>query len=375
MNRIVSCSIASFLLASLLAIGGTSPAALAAEVGEPKAQAEFLALATAATPQADLAAAADRLATIPAAAVIPALDAFAAATPRGANWLRSGLDRAADRLGGELAPAALAAFVADPTRPPRGRVLAFSWLQERAPDAAATLLEGLLDDPALDLRREAVERLLESAASQPDAAARDTHRQALAAARDVDQVERIVGWLAEHGDKLDVADVLGFVRQWRVSDAFDNAGGAGFAMLYPPESALPSLPDSAAWTPVASTDRHGAIDLNTAIVKKKGVLAYALAVVEMPVAGPAEVRIGSPCAVSVWVNGLPVMSHEIYHASDTIDQYVAATEFRTGANTVLVKCCQNEQTQPWAEDWKFQLRITDALGKPLATQPRPEQTR
>jgi len=370
MNRI-----AFGLLASLLASGGASHAARAAEAGDPQTTAEFLAAAILATPQGDLAAAADRLAALPAAAVIPALDAFAAATPGGANWLRSGLDRAADRLGGELAPAALAAFVADPARSSRGRVLAFSWLQERSPAAAATLLDGLLDDPALDLRREAVERLLASAASQPDTAARDTYRRALAAARDVDQVERIVGWLAEHGEKLDVAGVLGFVRQWRVSDAFDNVGGAGFAMAYPPEAALPALPDTAAWAAVASTDRHGAIDLNAAVVKKKSVLAYALAEVEMSVGGPAEVRIGSPCAVRVWVNGLPVMSHEIYHASDTIDQYVATDEFRAGTNSVLVKCCQNEQTQPWAEDWKFQLRITDALGKPLATQPRPEQTR
>jgi hypothetical protein len=370
MNRTALC-----LLAGLLACGEASPAARAAEAGDPQPTAEFLATATAATPQADLALAADRLAAIPAAAVIPALDAFAAATPGGANWLRSGLDRAAGRLGGELAPAALAAFVADPGRPSRGRVLAFSWLQERSPEAAATLLDGLLDDPSLDLRREAVERLLASAASQPDAAARETHRRALAAARDVDQVERIVGWLAEHGVTLDVADVLGLVRQWRVSEAFDNVGGGGFAMAYPPEAALPGLPDAAAWAAVASTDRQGAVDLNTAVVKKKGVLAYALAEVEMPVGGPAEVRIGSPCAVRVWVNGLPVMSHEIYHASDTIDQYVATAEFRPGTNSVLVKCCQNEQTQPWAEDWKFQLRITDPLGKPLATQPRPEQTR
>jgi hypothetical protein len=367
MNRLASCLV--------LASAATVRAALAAEGGDPRATAAFLAAAAAATPQADLAAAADRLAAIPAAAVIPALEAFASATPAGANWLRSGLDRAAERLGAELAPATLAPFVADPTRPPRGRVLAFAWLQERSPEAAARLLDGLIDDPALDLRREAVERLLAGASSQPPAAARDVHRQALAAARDVDQIERIVGWLVEHGDTLDVADVLGFVRQWRVSDVFDNVGGAGFAMSYPPEAALPAVPATGAWTPVVSTDRHGGIDLNAAIAKKKGVLVYALAEVEMPGSGRAEVRIGSPCAVRVWVNGLPVLSHEIYHASDTIDQYVAAAEFRAGTNSVLVKCCQNEQTEPWAQDWKFQLRITDALGTPLATQPRPEQTR
>jgi hypothetical protein len=34
-----------------------------------------------------------------------------------------------------------------------------------------------------------------------------------------------------------------------------------------------------------------------------------------------------------------------------------------------VKCCQNEQTESWAGEWKFQLRITDPLGQPLARQP------
>jgi hypothetical protein len=367
--------VASLFVVCLIVCPAAARTVRAAAASSPSATAEFLAAATPATPQAELAAAADSLAVIPASAVIPCLDAFASATPGGANWLRSGLDRAENRLGAALAPESLAAFVADATRPSRGRVLAFSWLQARSPDAAARLLDGLLDDPAVDLRREAVERVITTATGQPEAAARDTYRQALVAARDVDQVERIVGWLAEHGEKLDVGHVLGFVRQWRVSEAFDNSGGVGFAMQYPPESVLPVLPEVAGWTPVTSTDRHGQVDLNAAVVKKKEVLAYALADVEMPASGSAEVRIGSPCAVRVWVNGMPVMSHEIYHASEAIDQYVAVAEFRAGRNTVLVKCCQNEQTQPWAEEWKFQLRITDPLGKPLATQPHAEQTR
>lgn len=129
------------------------------------------------------------------------------------------------------------------------------------------------------------------------------------------------------------------------------------------------MPEAREWKVVESADKHGAVDLNAAIATKKGVLAYAVADVVMPRGGPAEVRIGSPCAVAVWVNGTPVMAHEIYHASEAIDQYVATAEFREGTNTVLVKCCQNEQTEPWAVDWKFQLRICDSVGSPLATQP------
>ena len=313
------------------------------------------------------AAADDRVAALPAGWIVPSLDAFREATPTGANWLRSGLERAVDRAGTGVTEEELVVAVGNAALPPRARSLAFTWLKQRNKGRADALLDGMLDDVALDLLREAVEKLLASTAAADEAARKETHRRALTAARDVDQIEQIAGWLAEKGDKVDLAQLMGFVRRWRVSGEFDNLKGVGFAKAYPPEAAA-ARPDATAWKPVVSADKHGAIDLNTEIATKKGVLAYAVAEVEMPRAGPAEVRIGSPCAVVVWVNGKPVMSHEIYHASEAIDQYVAVADFRAGTNTVLVKCCQNEQTETWAADWKFQLRICDPLGTPLATQ-------
>lgn len=327
-----------------------------------------LAAAAPGTGHAALAATADRLATMSADELGIALAALGDATPAGANWLRSGLDRAAARLGDDLPADSLAGFATDQALPPRARSLAFGWLEARDPARADTLLDGMLDEQALELRRAAVAKVIAAAAGQDDEARKAAHRRALAAARDVDQLETIAAWLTEHGEPTDVAEVLGFVRRWRVSGEFDNVGGAGFAKAYPPEAGG-TPPDASEWKPVASTDKHGQVDLNAAVATKKGVLAYALADVAMPAAGPAEVRIGSPCAVVVWVNGRRVMTHEIYHASEAIDQYIAPAEFQAGRNTVLVKCCQNEQTEPWAAEWKFQLRITDPLGKPLATQP------
>ena len=338
-------------------------------VAEAVAIATDLAKATGTSGQAALAAQADRISGIPADWIVPCLAALADATPAGGNWLRSGIERAVDRAGDSLSADALTAVVADRKQPARVRTLAFGWLKDRDPSRAEGLLDGMLDDPALDLRREAVEKRLAAASAADEAAQKATHRQCLAAARDVDQIERIAGWLSEHGEKVNVAEVLGFVRRWRISGEFDNAKGVGFATAYPPEAAKPGLPEAREWKVVESADKHGAVDLNAAIATKKGVLAYAVADVVMPRGGPAEVRIGSPCAVAVWVNGTPVMAHEIYHASEAIDQYVATAEFREGTNTVLVKCCQNEQTEPWAGDWKFQLRICDSVGSPLATQP------
>jgi hypothetical protein len=354
-------------------------AVVSAADGPPQSVAEAVTIATELARaaelrgQAALAAQADRIAAMPADWIVPCLAAFADATPAGGNWLRSGLERAVERAGDSLSADALVAVVADRKQPARVRALAFGWLKDRDASRADGLLDEMLDDPALDLRREAVEKQLTAVATADEPAQKAAHRQCLAAARDVDQIERIAAWLSEHGEKVNVAEVLGFVRNWRVSEAFDNAKGVGFAKAYPPEAVLPARPETLQWQAVASADKHGAIDLNAAIATKKGVLAYAVADVVMPRSGPAEVRIGSPCAVAVWVNGKPVMAHEIYHASEAIDQYVAAAEFREGTNTVMVKCCQNEQTEPWAADWKFQLRVCDSLGSPLATQPAQEK--
>ena len=361
-----------FFLALACLVAGI-PLAYSTEV-PPQSMAEAVSIcrelsrASGTNGQAEMAAKADQIARLPAEWLTPCLVAFRDATPAGANWLRSGLERAADQFSDRLPLEELATLVGNATQSPRGRSLAFVWLKSQDRARADGLLDTLLDDPSLDLRRQAVEKLLASAGGKEQAAKKQTYRRGLAAARDIDQIEQIIAWLAEHGEQVDVAEVLGFVRQWRVSEAFDNAKGIGFEKTYPPQTGELARPDTSGWKVVASTDKHGTIDLNAALETKKGVLAYAVATVEMPRAGTAQVRIGSPCAVAVWVNGLPVMAHEIYHASEAVDQYIATADFCVGTNNIMVKCCQNEQTEPWAIDWKFQLRICDPLGSPLATQ-------
>jgi len=364
-NAVMAVACSAVQAESVAAVGvATAPDS----VSEAVALAASLAAARPGDDQPALAAKADRLALSRPEWVMPCLAAVGQATPGGANWVRTGLDRAVERLGGQLPDDTIAEFVLDRSRPARARSLAFSWLRERDADRAEKLADGFLDDPALDLRREAVERLIAAAPGDDEAAVAEAHRRALAAARDIDQIERLAGWLKEHGEPVDLAAVFGFVRRWRLSQTFDNVAGKGFGRAYPPEARDPALIDARAWKEIRSQDPHGIVDLNAEIEQKKGVLAYAVAEVDMPHAGTAEVRIGSPCAVAVWVNGVPVMAHEIYHASEAIDQYVATAAFRAGANRILVKCCQNEQTEAWAADWKFQLRICDPLGTPLGSQ-------
>ena len=43
---------------------------------------------------------------------------------------------------------------------------------------------------------------------------------------------------------------------------------------------------------------------------------------------------------------------------------------RKGANTILVKACQNEQKEEWTVQWQFQLRVCDATGTAIHSLPK-----
>ena len=66
--------------------------------------------------------------------------------------------------------------------------------------------------------------------------------------------------------------------------------------------------------------------------------------------------------LQIWLNGKLLASAEAYHANGTMDQYVGAGGLKPGRNVILLKICQNEQTETWAQDWKFQLRVCDPTG-------------
>ena len=86
-----------------------------------------------------------------------------------------------------------------------------------------------------------------------------------------------------------------------------------------------------------------------------------------PFGQSATVRYASPNATKLWLNKQLVAANEVYHAGGAVDQYVAPVELQAGTNTILLKVCQNEQTQPWAQDWSFQLRLADELGGAIET--------
>ena len=80
---------------------------------------------------------------------------------------------------------------------------------------------------------------------------------------------------------------------------------------------------------------------------------------------------GLECANKIWLNGKLLICADVYHANGTMDQYVGRGELKAGSNVILLKICQNEQTEEWAQDWKFQLRVCDSSGKAMLATDRP----
>ena len=48
-----------------------------------------------------------------------------------------------------------------------------------------------------------------------------------------------------------------------------------------------------------------------------------------------------------------------------LDQYRVPVELKQGRNVILLKVCQNEQTENWAQRYRFQVRVCDPAGSAL----------
>jgi hypothetical protein len=93
-----------------------------------------------------------------------------------------------------------------------------------------------------------------------------------------------------------------------------------------------------------------------------GVVAYAATEYESPREQTVELRLGCINANKLWLNGKLIDEHEVYHANTRVDQYTQRVKLAKGRNLILIKVCQNEQTDAWAQNWQFQLRVCDATG-------------
>lgn len=316
------------------------------------------------------------LAQQPTTALIPLLRGMDQANPLAANWLRGVFEAIADRnltVGSRLPKEELEKFALDRSHAPQSRQLAFDWLVRIDPSAADRHVPGMLDDPSTEFRRAAAERLITAAVrageAKDAAKSKELYLRAFRAALDPDQLDRVFDELSKLGEKPDLKSQLGLLNSWWLIGPFDHRNGIGFDAAYPPETEI-DLPNKytgmvgeMSWFKKESGERHAILDLNKLIGPHKGAVAYAYREFESDRAQPVEIRLGTPNGWKLWVNGKLAFAHEEYHLLTQMDQYRTTVLFQAGANKILLKICQNEQTEDWAQDWEFQVRVCDAAGR------------
>ncbi len=316
-------------------------------------------------------AALQRIAAVDAPRLPQILSAVDRGGPLASNWLRAAVDAIAERTladGAQLPLDELYAYLEDRGNGARSRRLAFEWIVEIKPEVRDQLLEQMLDDTSLELRYDAVTRILEKADTASPDQQKQLLKQALAASRDIDQIEKCVTSLKEQGEEVDVVGLLGFITRWHLVGPFDNTGRSGLLKVYPPEQGVELNQEyegregTVAWQSHTTEDDRGIVDLNAALGKHKGAAAYAYTEIDISEGAAAQLRLGCINGHRVWLNGELVDTNDVYHAGMSVDQYISDVQLKPGRNTLLLKICQNEQEESWAQDWQFQLRITDELG-------------
>jgi hypothetical protein len=324
--------------------------------------------------------AATELRQIPIDRLTLLLDAMADANPIAENWIR-GVVFDVVRRADSVPLAMLTTYAMDEANNPTGRGLAMELIRNQSPTTAESLIAKCLNDPSLPLREMAVQQQIDAAKAvekdEPEQA-KAVYAVVLVAARHPQQLETIVDSLRKLGDEqVSIGSAFAMIPTWKSVAPFDNVGGVGFNTEYPPESefvkdgkvdldaAYPGKSGPIKWQEVAAVGDKGVVDLAAAYDKEKGAVSYLYTEFESSETRPAQLRLGCINANKVWLNGEPVMANEVYHAGSMIDQYIANVELKQGTNRVLLKICQNEQTESWAQEWEFQFRVTDPTGKAL----------
>jgi len=314
--------------------------------------------------------------------LVPLLSAFDNAGPLAINWLRGAVDTVADRAlrtTGKLPADKLEAFVKDTARNAEARRLAYEWLIKVDASASDRLIPGMIRDASPEFRRDAVQRLIKLAVAAREEKNTDPalklFREALAGAVDDDQVKAIVAPLREMGETVDLRKHFGFLTEWYLAGPFDNTGTKGFDVAYPPEKGVDldatyeGKMGKVKWEKFSTSDEYGVFNIAKQTSPFKGAAMYATTTFTTDKARTVEFRLGTPNAWKLWVNGELIFGRDEYHRGTQLDQYRVQAKLRPGNNTILLKVCQNEQTEEWAQDYKYQIRVCDSTGAAILPAP------
>lgn len=313
------------------------------------------------------------------------LAAIDSGKPLAANWLRAAVDTISERALAnrhELPVDKLVAFIRDTSHDPQARRLAFEWLRRVKPEQGARMIAGMLQDPSVELRREAVALRIESG-NQLESngqlpAAISAYQEGLSGARDEDQVKELAKRLRGLDQKLDLPKHFGFIQKWKLIGPFDNSNQVGLDNVYPPEIAVDLQGEyagkdaRATWHEFQGEDDFGMIDMNKTFGKLKEVTGYAWTEFYSDRQQDVELRLGCKNAWKLWVNGELLFRRNEYHRGMQMDQYRIKATLKPGRNEILFKLCQNEQVESWTVEWQFQLRVCDATGTAIHSAPTPK---
>jgi hypothetical protein len=293
------------------------------------------------------------------------------------NWLRSAIEAVLQRAQEEkkeLPIAALEMFLQEKKHDGQARRLAYELILEKDRTAADRFLPKMLDDPSPELRREAVARVLGEAEAllkaEKKGEALPLFRKALAAAREVAQVNQTAKKLRELGEQVDLNTHLGLILDWKLLGPFPNPEQKGMDTVYPPEKKLDLGAEyegkegkKIRWTDYLSKDALGLIDLNAGVGKHTDAVAFARTEFTSKSDQDVEIRIGCYTAFKLWVNGEAVLDRRDAYAGSAMDHYKVKVHLKKGKNVFLLKVCQEDPVKLGvAQLWQFRFRVCDPSG-------------
>lgn len=303
------------------------------------------------------------------------LESLDGANPIAANWIRGAVESITDRALKQhkrLPVKRLEQFARDTSHDPHARRLAFELVARVDKTVADRLIPGMLYDPSREFRRDAVARLIDQAKTlqkqgKTDQAA-GVYQDALSGAVDDDQVKALVKPLRGLGHKVDLQSHFGFLTSWHMIGPFNNREDVGYDTAYPPERRIDLAATYAGqlgevrWTLQSTDNDYGVLDIEKLFKNYKGSIMYATTEFTSPTERTVEFRLGMANAWKLWLNGELLFSRHEYHRGMMLDQYKVPVSLKPGSNRILLKICQNEQKETWAQRYRFQLRVCDATG-------------
>jgi len=295
------------------------------------------------------------------------LEAMRGASSVGKNWLL-GIANSSQKKN-PASKQELEGFLKDTKQDPEARYTVFRWLTDGDESSRNQWLETMLDDPSPEIRYEAIAKALE-----PKELSVEQLKTLLDVARQPEQIVDLIARLDKQGVKVNQSQHFGFLSSWKLVGPFDNTGSKSFNVAYPIESdwvngkiaeTYQGRAGDVKWISESSEDPDGLIDLAKIYNNEKGCVVYGVTEVEVQENVRCEIRIGCINAQKLWVNGELVIANEVYHTGMQVDQYIAPIELKAGKNRILIKVCQNEQKEAWAQRYIFQARICDSTGKAI----------